>query len=807
MLVSMKWLKELVDVDLPIEELVDLLDMTGTAVADVKTTGADFAGVVVGAVLTKEPHPDADKLSYCTVDIGAEDPLRIVCGATNFEVRDRVPVACVGTTLPGGFTIKKAKLRGLTSEGMMCSAPELGLAGDGSGLLVLPPDAPVGMPFDEYRGTADTVIELEVTPNRPDCLSMIGVAREIGAITGKAVRFLASAPPDSGEPIARSVSVEIADPDLCPRYTARLIRGVKIGPSPEWLAERVAAAGARPVNNIVDITNYVMFELGQPLHAFDFATLATRDDRTTVTVRRASAGERLTTLDGAERTLGPDMLVIADDSGPIALAGVMGGESTEVTGQTVDILLESACFDPGSVSLTSRSLGLISEASTRFERGADPNGCVAALDRAAELMASIAAGEVAPGIVDVYPEHVSPIELAVRIDRMNSLCGTSILAEEAAGILSALGLMVEAVHGASDTLRVTVPTYRPDLVREIDLIEEVVRVWGMERVESTLPGGRGRVGHLTAHQRWVRRIDATMRAAGLNETMTYAFVDPEDLGRTRMSLGEDERFVELTNPMSAEQAVMRWSLLPGLLRSVSYNQRRGVSDVHLYETGTVFSTSEGRKLPREHLSLACVLAGSWERPGWHGEPHPLDFFDGKGALEALALDLGLDRWSVRAADFAWLQAGRSAEIVLRGSVVGWIGEVDPLVAEEFEAEVPVVAFELDADALMAAARTSRTYIEVPRYPAVTFDVAFVVAEPVTVEEVELVIRKAGGRLLDSVRLFDVYRGSGVAGGSKSLAWALSYRAPDRTLTDDEVRPVHEKLLKNVCGSVGAELRS
>lgn len=802
----MKWLRELVDVELGIDELVERLDMTGTAVEAVTTLGESFEGVVVGEVLSKEPHPDADKLSYCSVDVGAEDPLRIVCGATNFEAGDRVPVACVGATLPGGFTIKKAKLRGLVSEGMMCSAPELGLAGDGSGLLVLPPSAPVGISFSEYRGSSDTVIELEVTPNRPDCLSMAGVAREVAAVTGRSSKVPASSPSETGAPVSDSVSVEIFDRDLCPRYTARLIRGVRIGPSPEWLAERVAAAGARPVNNIVDITNYVMFELGQPLHAFDAATLATRDGITTISVRRAAPDEHLKTLDGQERVLDSDMLVIADDSGAIALAGVMGGESTEVTDATVDILLESACFDTECTSLTSRSLGLISEASMRFERGVDPNGCLAAVDRAAELMATIAGGEVAPGVVDVYPTPVEPVHLPMRVERMNAVLGIGISSGEAASILSSLGLGVDQHVGEAGAFTIAVPTFRPDLTREIDLIEEVVRVWGMERVPSTLPGGRERVGRLTPHQRWVRRIDATMRAAGLNETMTYSFVDPSDLERARMVLPGCERFVELVNPMSAEQAVMRWSLLPGLLRSVSYNQRRGVSDVHLYEIGTVFSALDGARQPREHLSLAGVLTGSWSRPEWHGDLHQLDFFDGKGALETLAEDLGLDSWTVRAAEIPWLQDGRAAEVVLRGSVVGWIGEIEPLVADAFEAEVPVVAFEIDADALIAASRSARTYVEVPRYPAVTFDVALVVPESVTAERVEHAIRKAGGQLLDSVRLFDIYRGAGVPVGSKSLAWALSYRAPDRTLTDEEVRPVHEKLLRKVCGSVGAEQR-
>ncbi len=804
MLVSMKWLKELVDVDLAVPDFVERLDMTGTAVEAVRTRGEELEGVVIGSVLMKEPHPDADKLVYCRVDIGTGDPLRIVCGATNFEVGDKVPVACVGATLPNGLTIKKAKLRGFTSEGMMCSAPELGLGGDATRLLVLPPDAPVGVRFSEYQGTTDTILELEVTPNRPDCLSMAGVAREVAAVTGKTARRPSSAPAESGTPVTESVSVEIADPDLCPRYTGRLIRGVKIGPSPPWLAERVTSAGARSVNNIVDITNLVMFELGQPLHAFDASTLATREGVGAVTVRRARDGEVLTTLDGQRRTLDSEMLVIADDSGAIALAGVMGGESTEVTSETRDILLESACFNPSSVSRTSRSLALISEASMRFERGGDPQGCVDALDRAAALMAEIARGQVAPGIVDAYPVPASDRLLELRVERMNSILGTDIPIEESAAILSALGM--EVTPSDSKTLSVSVPTFRSDLEREIDLVEEVVRAWGMERVSSTLPGGRGRIGRLTPRQRWIRRIDATMRAVGLNETMTYAFIDPTDLERTRMSLGEEERFVEIVNPMSEEQAVMRWSLLPGLLRSVSYNQRRGVFDVHLYEIGTVFSTSSGRKLPREHTAVGGVLTGAWSSQVWSGDSHPLDFFDGKGVVEALAEDLGSTGLSLRVSELDWLQPGRSAEVLLDRKAAGWLGEVHPKVAAALGAEPPIVAFELDVDALLDAAHDTRTYTEIPRFPAVTFDVALVVDESVTAERVEQAIRKSGGALLDSVRLFDVYRGKGVPEGSKSLAWALSYRAPDRTLTDDEVRPVHEKLVRKVCAAVNAHLR-
>lgn len=815
MRVSLKWLKELVDVDLPVDDLVERLDMTGTAVERVEPVGTSLDGVVVGQILTKEKHPDADTLWVTSVDIAGEEPLTIVCGAQNFEAGDKIPVATVGATLPGGMVIKKAKLRGVTSQGMNCSAAELEIGSDQSGLLILPADAPVGVPFAQYRGMSDTVIELEVTPNRPDCLSVAGVAREVAAITGKAYRHPGGVPEESGGPVATSVRIDIDDPELCPRYTARLIRNVRIGPSPDWLAERVAAAGARPISNVVDITNYVMFELGQPLHAFDMSTLGRTDGQAHIIVRRARSGESLTTLDGHERELAEDMLLICDPAGPVALAGVMGGESTEVSSETVDILLEAACFDKVSVSRTSRSLGLISEASSRFERGVDPNGCALAADRAAQLMAELCGGEVAPGIVDAYPCRAEPVTLALRVSRANSVLGTDLPAEEMAGILESMGM---TVAGGPDVLDVTVPTFRPDLEREIDLVEEVLRIWGMERVESMLPGGRGRTGRLTGEQRWRERIGATMRSAGLNETMTYAFVDPADIERMSDKPAAGEKLVELLNPMSEEQAVLRRSLLPGLLRSVSYNQRRDVANVHLYEIGSTFVTSDGRKLPMEHQTLSGVLTGRWNESEWHDPRVPqsgsdsalhgavLQFFDGKGVIEALMVDLGVRRVSFRAASIDWLQPGRSAEVLVGGDVAGWLGEVHPKVLSAFQANGPVVAFELSMDALIRAAVPVKVYEDIPRFPAVEFDVALVVDADVTVERVEQAIVAAGGKLLSGVRLFDLYSGAGVPEGKRSLAFALSYRALDRTLTDEEVRPQHERLLRKVMSAVGAELR-
>ena len=804
MLVSLKWLKELVDISVPVPELVDRLDLTGTAVEAVKSAGDALDGVVVGQIISKERHPEADKLWITRVDVGAEEPLQIVCGAQNFEAGDKVPVALVGATLPNGMTIKKAKLRGVESRGMNCSARELGLGEDHEGLMILPADAPVGMPFAEYHGLSDTILELEITPNRPDCLSVVGVAREVGAVLGVTSSVTASTPAESGAPVADSVSIAIDDAEICPRYTARLIRNVRIGPSPAWLAERVTASGARSISNVVDITNYVMFELGQPLHAFDADLLARNaSGASEIGVRLAQRGEMLVTLDGQERELTGDMLLITDASGPIALAGVMGGRSTEVNDGTVNILLEAACFSPSSISHTSRRLGLFSEASSRFEKGVDRTACVAALDRAAELMAELAGGEVAPGVVDVYPLPLESRGITLRHERLVAVIGADIEQSEAAGILERLGCGVE-VDG--DVSTVTVPSFRPDLEREIDLVEEVLRVWGMARVPSTLPAGRERIGELTREQRWRERIGALLRACGLNETMTYSFADPADPERMRSECPEGELCVELLNPMSGEQAQLRRSLLPGLLRSVSYNQRRGVEDVHLYEEGSTFRTSPGRKQPRECAAVAGVLAGAWQSASWNQPAIALDFFDGKGVLEALRRELGLKRFKIRAAELPHLQPGRSAEVLVGGEVVGWLGEVHPGVLESFEAGAPVVAFELEVPALVLNAVDAKPYSDVPRFPGLELDVALVVSEDVTAERVEQAITSSGGKLLESVRLFDVYRGTGVPAGSKSLAFALVYRASDRTLTAEEVEAVHERLVRKVSAAVGGELR-
>ena len=789
----------------------------------VEKTGAALDGVVIGHVETCEPHPDSDHMHVVTVDVGAGEPVQIVCGAPNIAADIKVPVATVGAVLPGDFKIKKSKLRGVASCGMCCSKRELGMSADHEGIWVLPEDAPVGMPIADYAKLSDTVLDLEITPNRPDCLSIVGFAREVGAMcqrdwTNPLAEMAAKlAPAADGAPVDEAVSVTIDDPTRCPRYTARVIRGCKVGPSPDWMVERLAAIGQRSINNVVDVTNYILFLFGQPLHAFDLDKLAGEDGRARVVIRAAEDGERLTTLDGEERALTSDMTVIATpEQGAVALAGVMGGLDTEVTDDTVNILLEAATFEAGRTSRTSRNLGLISESSLRYERGVDDHGIEARSAAAAALIVEVAGGTVSAaagndaGIVDAWPLVSEPRALRFRMPRFCAMMGADIPRDFVEDALARLGCEVADAASDADALSVVAPTFRPDLEREIDLYEEVLRLWGMDRIPATLPGGPGRVGTRTRAEHVMDAINRTLRASGLNETMTYSFAEPGDLERLRMpaeGLGEP---VELINPLNADQSVMRQSIIPGLLRSVAYNQSRGVKNVQLYETGVVFYAHEGKKQPKEKRKVAGVLAGAMREAGWNDAPAAFDFFDGKGVVESLARELALPklRFKALSADEApHLQPGRAAVVLSGDAELGWVGELHPLAVDAYQAEAPVVAFELDVDALVKAARPARDYVDVPTFPAVSMDVAFVVDEAVTCEKLMQCMSSTGGKLLEDARLFDVYRDEErVGAGKKSMAFALTYRAADRTLTSEEVDKAHERLVKKVCAATGAEVR-
>ena len=817
MRVSYDWLKTMIDVPESPKELSDEYIRTGTEVEAIDVVGESFDHVVTAQVLEKTPHPDSDHMYVCKVSVGDKnvdaegnpEPLQIVCGAQNFEAGDHIVTAMIGAELPGGIKIKKSKLRGVASFGMNCSARELGIGGDHAGIMILPEDAPVGMPFGEYYGSSDTVLDCEITPNRPDCLSMIGMARETGAIFDRDYHVeLPSIKAETGRGTADELSVEIADEGLCDRYVARIVRNVKVGPSPDWMVKRLSGLGIRPHNNIVDITNYVMMLTGQPLHAFDLSTFAEHDGRRSVVVRAAKQDETFQTLDGEKRVLDAGMGLITDGERPVALAGVMGGMDSEITDASVDVLVESACFNAGRTSHTSRDLSLISDASIRFERQVDETGCVDVANVTCALIEELAGGEVAPGYVDVYPAPKTIDSITLRYQRVLDICGAPIERDFVVRSLTRLGCTVEET---GEDYLVTPPSFRPDLPREIDLIEEVLRLWGMGRVEATIPAAKNHIGGLTHEQQLTRKVGQILRACGLNETTTFGFAAPGDLEKIHMSADGRGVPVVLMNPLVAEQTEMRRSLLPGLLQSVAYNEAHGTTNVHLYEIGTLFHGRENASLPRETQSVAGVLAGSWTDQTWNNTVDKLRFFAGKGIVEELLEQLRVPKVRFRVAKgegYDFLQPGRAAEVLSGGTVLGWVGEIHPEAREAMDIDQIVVAFELDLDKLIKGAHNQENYHEFSPFPAVQHDLAIVVPDEVTCEDLLQRITSAGGKLLESVRLFDVYRDPIRVGvGKKSMAFSLTYRSDDHTLTSDEVERAHGKIVTKLCKATGGEVRS
>ena len=819
MRISYEWLKTMVDVPEDPSDLVAEFVRTGTEVEAVEKVGADLANVVTAQVVSKKPHPDSDHMWLCQVSVGDRNvdadgnpvPLQIVCGAQNFEEGDHIVTAMIGAVLPGDFKIKKSKLRGVDSCGMNCSARELGLGDDHDGIIILPKDAPVGMDYTDYLGMSDTVIDCEITPNRPDCLSMTGMAVEVAAMYDEDTHIeLPSVKREQGPDAHDLVDVTIDDPELCQRYTARVVKNVKIGPSPDWLARRVVAAGSRPINNVVDVTNYVMYLTGQPLHAFDLGKLTERDGHRHIVVRAAADGEKLETLDGVERTLTPDMAVITDDGKtPVALAGVMGGMNSEIDENTTDVLLESATFSAGHVSRTSRNLDLMSEASIRYERQVDGANCANVAEIAAALFEECCGAEVCPGIVDVYPAPVPAPVIDFRPARARMLCGAEVPDDFMVTRLTRLGCAVERKD--DEHLTVTAPTNRPDLTREVDLIEEVCRLWGEGDIEPTLPAAKNHAGGLTVEQKRIRLIGQTLRACGLSETSTYCFADPNDL--VNLGITEEGRGipVKIINPLVADQSEMRRSMLPGLVRSVAYNLDHGVPNVALYEIGRVFFGHESKSQPDEPTYVCGVLAGQRADDAWNIKFPDYDFFDAKGAVEQLLSALRLTKVRFKVADgekYPWLQPGRAAEVLSQGESLGWVGNIHPASLQKVGVDVPVIAFELSVEALLRLAKRELPYVDVPTLPGVTHDLAIVVDESVTYEQLVQRISSAGGKLLADVRLFDVYRDPVRVGkGKKSMAFSLTYRAADRTLTSEEVEKAHEKLVNKVLRATGGEIRS
>jgi phenylalanyl-tRNA synthetase beta chain len=802
MRVPVEWLLEYADPGLPVAVLEERLTMTGTKVEAVHHHGVDaLERFVVGRVLEAQRHPDADRLTVCSVDVGDGGPQQIVCGAPNVAAGQIVAVARPGAVMPDGTKLGVAKLRGVESNGMILAEDELAIGTDHAGIMVLDGELAPGTALNGVLPIATEVFELEVTPNRPDCLSIYGVAREVHAATGAPLK----PPPWSVDPGApgdiEGVEIRVEAPDLCPRFTARAFEGVEIGPSPPWLKARLMAAGQRPINNVVDITNYAMLLVGSPLHAFDLDRIAGGR----LVVRRARDGERMTTLDGQVRTLDGEMLVIEDDAGPTSLAGVMGGERSEVHEDTTRVLMEVANWHGPNIHRTSQVLGLRSEASGRFEKGLAPEQAMEAQIVATQLMLELTGARLVPGTIDVGGPGPPTVVVRLRERRVTELLGRAIPRARQAEILRALEF---GVQEADDGLDVSVPAFRRnDVYREADLVEEVARIDGLEHLPATLPARRGAAGRLTTHQRLRRRAVDALVGRGMYEVVGWSFTDPGVADRLR--LDEDDprrRFVVLQNPMSEDQSVLRTTLAGSLLDAARHNAARGMPDLALFEAGTVYRDT-GKKLPHEHRSLGGLLAGRLHPQSWGtAEPPRAGFFAAKGLLGA-ALHAVRVRWEVAPATEPFLHPGRTARVLTGGEDVGWIGELHPLVARLWDLDHGAALFEIDLDRALGHADAVPRYIDLTSFPALRIDLAFTVPDDVPAATMLATVREAGGTLLADVRVFDLYHGAQVGEGRKSLALALSFRASDRTLTDEDVAPLRDRIVAAVRDALGGELRA
>jgi phenylalanyl-tRNA synthetase beta chain len=804
MFVSYKWLQEYVDLTgITAKELADKITKSGIEVETVEVLNKGAKGVVVGHVLEREQHPNADKLSKCLVDIGEGEPVQIICGAPNVAKGQKVAVAKVGAVLPGNFKIKKAKLRGEESHGMICSLQELGIESKlvakeyADGIFVFPSDAPVGADALELLNLDDEVLELGLTPNRADCLSMIGVAYEVAAILGREVKLPTVELHETSENITDYISVKVEAPEDNPLYAARVVKNVKIGPSPLWMQTRLMAAGIRPHNNVVDITNYILLEYGQPLHAFDYDRLGSKE----ILVRRAKAGEKIVTLDDVERTLTEDHLVITNGTEPVALAGVMGGANSEVQNDTTTVLIESAYFTSATIRKASKDHGLRSEASTRFEKGIDPARTREALDRAAALMAEYAGGEIVSGVAEVNTLKQEEVVVTITLDRINGVLGTAITKEEVATILTNLQFAFTEDNG---TFTITVPSRRRDISIPEDIIEEVARLYGYDNLPTTLPIAESQPGKLTPYQAKRRKVRRYLEDAGLFQAITYSLTSEEKATKFALETAEP---IRLALPMSEERSVLRQSLIPHLLEVVSYNRARQIENVAVYETGAVYLAKDAHELPEEKERLAGAITGVWQAHLWQGEKKAVDFYVVKGILDGLFQLLGLtSRIEYKQAKREHMHPGRTADILLDGNVIGFVGQLHPSFQKENDLKETYV-FELALTDLLNAEVEEIRYSPIPRFPSMTRDIALVVDKDVIAGDIQKTIVEAGGELLKEVSIFDVYEGDRLPEGKKSIAFSLRYFDPERTLTDEEVTNVHEQVVQAVSEKFGATLRS
>jgi len=803
MFVSYKWLQEYVDLTgVTATELADKITKSGIEVEGVETLNEGMKGLVVGHVLEREQHPNADKLNKCLVDVGDEQPVQIICGAPNVDKGQYVIVAKVGAVLPGNFKIKKAKLRGEESNGMICSLQELGVESKlvakefSEGIFVFPSDVTVGEDALAQLNRDDEILELGLTPNRADCLSMLGVAYEVAAILGKEVKMPQPKAATTSEKVSDYIDVKVESPEDNPLYVAKVIKNVKVGPSPLWMQTRLMAAGVRPHNNVVDITNYVLMEYGQPLHAFDYDRLGSKE----IVVRRANDGETMITLDDVKRTLTKEHLVITNGTEPVALAGVMGGANSEVESSTTTVLLESAYFIGAPIRKASKDHGLRSEASARYEKGVDPNRVRAAAERAVELLSLYAGGEVVDGSVEADSLKVEPAVVSITLEKINSVLGTQITMDEVKDIFARLQFTTSVEE---NEITVTVPTRRGDITIEEDLIEEVGRIYGYDYIPKTLPKGASTPGKLSDYQKKRRIVRRYLESAGLYQAVTYSLTS--EAKATQFALDKREP-VKLAMPMSEDRSMLRLSILPQLLEVVKYNSARQNDSIAVYETGAVFLSTEKDQLPEEKEHLAAAITGLWQQHPWQGEKKAVDYFVLKGVLEGLFARLGLGgRVNFRQTKVDGMHPGRTAELVLDGMNIGFIGQLHPSVQKDLDLKETYV-FELSLKSILEAEVKPLQYEMIPRYPSITRDIALVVDKGVVAGKLQEIITSAGGSLLKEVSVFDLYEGERMEEGKKSIAFSLKYYDPEKTLTDEEVTKAHVLVLAAVEEQTGAVLR-
>ena len=795
MLVPLKWLRDYVDIDIDTQEFADMMTMTGSKVEKVDFFGKETNGVEVCKILEIEQHPDADRLKVTKVEVANGEILQIVTNATNIKVGDYVPVARIGAVLPGDFKIKKGKLRGVLSEGMFCGAEELTIPSafvedhkkDGIYILDHQDSFELGMDVRDVLGINDALIEFEITSNRPDCRSIIGIAREAAVTLGKELKY----PEIKVQACDEEMSFEIdIQTDLCKRYCGRVVKDVKVGPSPYWMQRKLIEAGMRPISNIVDITNYVMLELGQPLHAFDLDDIKYNK----MTVKMAEEGEKFTTLDGVERTLTSDMLVIGNQDKTLDLAGIMGGENSEIKDTTTSIFIEGASFAKENIRATSKKLGLRTEASSRFEKGIDINLAEEAVNRACQLIEELGCGTVLNGMLDYYPQKEEVQKVTVNPVRINKLLGVNVPMDQFINILESLEFKCNLV--SSEVLELEVPTFRLDITEDADILEEIARIYGYDNIPSASLEGNATAGVKTEKQKFIDNVKSNSIACGLNEILTYSFVSPRGVDKINLPADDEKRnFVKIMNPLGEETSVMRTTLIPNMLDVISTNISHKVEEVSAFECGNTFIPQEG--LPIETKKY-CV--------GMYGKE--VDFFVLKGVIESVLNNVGLKGYEIEPETTnLTFHPGRCAKIVYNNIYIGTFGELHPDVIENYNLGQRVYVAEINIDTVFENLNLTKSYNPLPKYPSTSRDIALIVKDEVFVKQIEDIIKANGEDLVESYKLFDVYKGAQIEEGHKSIAYSITYRSKDKTLTDEDVAKVHEKILSELSEKLNANLKS